>query len=342
LEGKFPWFVDDMKLKNVIKGESFIKAHQIKVDKVMEDGTLLAEVDAEYTGGAGVVLTTKLLLPGFLASIFGECDIEIQVKLLKIRATVYVFMPRDFSEKFSLCFETFPNKDLMEFDLEVFVGKNRFPLVHQTQSLERLAQSIVMRLMCHALVYPSSLRFYLPYPGRKPMAKIQKYLTQADVEKKRKKKKNKEGKELQPRIELSMKQISDAKKLQQRKKACVAFFEEVVMKEDRKAVLDLCDDKFEVFGFSDLDLQTEGAEAFFVSLADLKRRFQNFQMVVDSDVGVEEGESVVWSLRGMQLAKVWNKMPPSTPIGTGFRGASMFYFDSFGKIVGIEFFFVLQ
>lgn len=109
-----------------------------------------------------------------LANIFGSCDLEFRVQLMKIRGVVYILMPRDFDLKFSLCFERLPDMALTEFDVECYVGPNRFPLACQAEALQDLAQSIVARLLCHALVYPSCLRFFLPYPGRKPQAKIQK------------------------------------------------------------------------------------------------------------------------------------------------------------------------
>jgi hypothetical protein len=51
-------------------------------------------------------------------------------------------------------------------------------------------------------------------------------------------------------------------------------------------------------------------------------------------------------LRGVQMLKIWNKFPGTAPPGapvlvTGFRGSANFFFDMFGKIVGIEFFWVL-
>jgi hypothetical protein len=65
-------------------------------------------------------------------------------------------------------FEKFPELDLVKFDVEVFAGAARVPLIAQHELLGQFAASLVLRLMCHALVHPSALRFYLPYPGRKP------------------------------------------------------------------------------------------------------------------------------------------------------------------------------
>lgn len=78
----------------------------MKVDKIDGDGTLLGEVDAEYSGGAGVKLLTRVVLPGLLGRLFGSCPVEIVVRLVRIRAIVYVLMPRNFEEKvFILCFD---------------------------------------------------------------------------------------------------------------------------------------------------------------------------------------------------------------------------------------------
>jgi|JI10StandDraft_1071094.scaffolds.fasta_scaffold1726348_1 hypothetical protein len=70
--------------------------------------------------------------------------------------------------QFSLVFEKFPELDLVKFDVEVLVGARKFPLVSLHETIREFANSLVLRLMCHGLVYPSSMRFFLPYPGRKP------------------------------------------------------------------------------------------------------------------------------------------------------------------------------
>ena len=81
--------------------------HQVKVDKVAADGTLLGEVDAEYSGGAGVRLLTRIVLPGLLGTLFGSCPIEIVVRLVRIRAMLFILMPRNFNEKVQLIFFCF-------------------------------------------------------------------------------------------------------------------------------------------------------------------------------------------------------------------------------------------
>jgi hypothetical protein len=53
----------------------------------------------QYSGGAGVRLFTRVLLPGVLGRVFGGCPVEIVVRLVRIRAIVFVLMPRNFDEK---------------------------------------------------------------------------------------------------------------------------------------------------------------------------------------------------------------------------------------------------
>ena len=340
-EGKWPSFLDDISFRQLIKGSGFVKAHQIKLDQVDPDGTLLAEVDAEYSGGAGVIMQTRLLLPGILDRIFGSCPIEFRVQLMRIRATVWINMPRGFDEKFSLCFRKFPNPDLMDFDVECYVGPNRFPLACQADTLQNLAQSIVHRLMCHALVYPSSLCFFLPYPGRKPGAKFKKYLRPVDIEKRRaakKKNANKPRPEVEP-VPLSNKQISNAKKIEQRKKVSLEFFERILEQEDTGHLLSLVDEKVEVFGFSEGEFaHVIGVDPFKNALADLKRRFSEAHWMIQEETVVEEGVQIVWALEGVQIAKVFNTFPQAPPVRARFFGMAIFFFDWFGKIIGIEFY----
>ncbi len=353
--GKWPWFLEEIRYVGMIKGGGFITAHQIKVDKIAADGTLLGEVDAEYSGGAGVKLHTRVMLPGVLGRLFGSCPVEIVVRLVRIRAIVFVLMPRDFDEKFSLMFEKMPVLDMVKFDVEVYAGAARIPLVRAVDTINNFAASAVLRLMCHGLVYPSSLRFYLPYPGRKPQAKIQKYLTPSDAEKYIKAKARitasmppGEG-QSDTGEPLSAKQVADNKKIAVRRRVATEFFERVLGREEESAAVlsQLCDaDTLEVLGFSDIEPHSYGAQSFLLSLTELRRRLQNMTVSIDSESVTEEGVVVVFSLRGIQMSKIWNKFPANAPfsgppLATGFRGCASFFFDMFGKIIGVEFFWVL-
>ncbi len=197
------------------------------------------------------------------------------------------------------------------------------------------------------------MRFFLPYPGRKPQAKVQKYLTPADAEKYVKAKarisaRAVAGAEQSETGEpLTAKQIAERRKVATRHKVAVAFFERVIQKDEVEALAELCEEEnLEVLGFSDTEPHCYGSHSFLLSLAELKRRLQSLSVSIDSESVTEEGVVVVFSLRGVQMSKIWNKFPGNAPPGgpplvTGFRGAANFFFDMFGKIIGIEFFWVL-
>lgn len=146
---------------------------------------------------------------------------------------------------------------------------------------------------------------------------------------------------------LSSKQIRDQRKNAQRKKVACDFFDKVLG--DRSPtgmevwLRSLCDDDVQVFGFSDVEPEIVGYQKLIAAVVDLNRRFQDLTFDVDETAVLEEGVLVTWSLRGIQLARVWSKMPIATnpPVVTGFRGTAMVSFDSFGKIIAVEFCMVL-
>lgn len=160
-------------------------------------------------------------------------------------------MPGDFSEKFSLMFERFPwdsvdfRQGLSRFasawlasrvsinrSVECNVSRQGYPLLSASGVLARFAQSAVMRLMTRALVYPSRLRFFLPYPGRKPHPKVQRYVPPDEVAKKRLKdagkKPSADAAGVPEVTAATLKQQRDQRKNQQRRKVAVDFFEKVL------------------------------------------------------------------------------------------------------------------
>lgn len=119
------------------------------------------------------------------------------------------------------------------------------------------------------------------------------------------------------------------------------FFEKVLQLDHFALASGFCDDEVEVFGFSDIDAHIIGVQQFVIALTDLRRRFQFMTFSADDVNVVEEGVVVGWSIRGVQIAKVWSKYPLSPPIASGFRGTALVAFDSFGKIVSMEFYWAL-
>lgn len=248
-----------------------------------------------------------------------------------------------------------------------------------------------MRLMTRALVYPSRLRFFLPYPGRKPDPKVQRYIPPAGnslfcssfpsfsfvwargvcflfffffpflllsltlfcsveaakMRAKAAKDPSKKAKDAAETDSLSLKQLREQRKNAQRKKVACDFFEKVLGDRSPSGMevwlRSLCDDELQVFGFSDMDPEIVGYQRLILAVTDLSRRFQDLKFDVDDTSVLEEGVLITWSMRGVQLAKVWSKMPivAVPPVQTGFRGTAMVSFDSFGKIIAVEFFTVL-
>lgn len=134
--GKWPsWLLKGgIKLGNVIKGRGFLCLHGVKIDRDKENpNDLMAQLDVEYSGGAGVRLLTILKVGSYL-----ECPVEIVVKLIHLRGTLYLYMPGDFSEKFSLMFEKFP-WDNVDFSVEVFVSRHRIPIIDLSGVIARFA-----------------------------------------------------------------------------------------------------------------------------------------------------------------------------------------------------------
>ena len=104
-------------------------------------------------------------------------------------------------------------------------------------------------------------------------------------------------------------------------------------------MLSLVDEKVEVFGFSEGEFaHVTGVDPFKNALTDLKRRFSEAHWMIQSETVVEEGVQIVWALEGVQIAKVFNTFPQSPPVRARFFGMAIFFFDSFGKIIGIEFY----
>ncbi len=121
------------------------------------------------------------------------------------------------------------------YSIECNVSRHRYPLLSASGVLARFAQSAVMRLMTRALVYPSRMRFFLPYPGRKPQPKVQRYVPPDEVAKKRLKGASAAAatdKKADPAAAeataASLKQQRDLRKNQQRRKVSVDFFEKVL------------------------------------------------------------------------------------------------------------------
>ena len=343
--GKWPAILKGLKFHRIIKGNGFITAHKVKVDKCFADGSLMAQVDAEYQGGAGVSIGTTAVLAPF-GSTLGVCDIEIVVTLLHIRTLLYVFMPRNFKEKFSLCFEKFPDLENVKFGVEVYVGRRKVPLVNHFSVVKTFAESLVMMLMCRSLVYPSRLRFFLPYPGRKNQAKIQRFLPPAEMKKRALKKGKTTGGEAKSTfdgvtLKPTVKQLRDSRKNAQRKKSALEFFERILKMQMTATLCTLCDEEIEVFGFSDIDLHIVGQQSLMIALTDLRRRFQDLTFSVSEECVVEEGVLITWAMKGVQIAKVWSKYPNDPPEAIEYNGTAMFSFDSFGKIVALEFFWNL-
>ncbi len=74
-----------VQLGHVIKGRGFVCLHGVKLDRDKDNSNdLIAQLDVEYSGGAGVVLLTTVAVAGL------ECPVELVVRLLHIRATLYL------------------------------------------------------------------------------------------------------------------------------------------------------------------------------------------------------------------------------------------------------------
>ena len=137
---------------------------------------------------------------------------------------------------------------MVKFDVEVLVGERKFPLVAQHDLINQFVTSLVLRLMCHGLVYPSSMRFFLPYPGRKPQAKIQKYLTPLEAEKYVKlKKRLQAGKGKEEESEpLTTKQLADLRKSEQRLRVVQEFFASVLERDEGGYLHQIADEELVV------------------------------------------------------------------------------------------------
>lgn len=134
--GKWPsWLIKGgIRLGNIIKGRGFLCLHGVKMDRDKENpNDLIAQLDVEYSGGAGVRLLTTLRVGSIL-----ECPVEIVVKLLHLRAPLYLYMPGDFSERFSLMFEKLP-WDSVDFSVECYVSRHRFPVIDLSGVIAKFA-----------------------------------------------------------------------------------------------------------------------------------------------------------------------------------------------------------
>lgn len=66
----------------------------------------------------------------------------------------------------------------------------------------------------------------------------------------------------------------------------------------------LCDDDFQVFGFSDMEPRIVGYQSLIVAVAELRRRITGLSFEVDDVAVLEEGVLITWAMRGLQQAKV--------------------------------------
>jgi len=165
-----PDFVAPIRLENMGLGDSFIRAHGVRLTGTNLSNEMVGEIDLEYCGGSGIDLATGLYLnwPRDKAQLI---PVKAKVRIQQVAGKAQLYAAKEPQCRWWFFFAEEPNISI-SINITVGQGGVKSNLTSLPQ-LRNFIQSVAKNAIISAFVWPSKITLNIPIPGKKLEPKVE-------------------------------------------------------------------------------------------------------------------------------------------------------------------------
>eukprot|EP01097_Dermamoeba_algensis_P001677 TRINITY_DN162_c0_g1_i1.p1 TRINITY_DN162_c0_g1~~TRINITY_DN162_c0_g1_i1.p1 ORF type:complete len:636 (-),score=143.54 TRINITY_DN162_c0_g1_i1:128-2035(-) len=285
---ELPSFLGEIKVLDVYLGTEIFVFDNFRAGSTSIPDELLIETDISYRGGFGITLSTEMYvnIPVPKAAIL---PVTIYVYVTHLAGKAHIRAPPKLVSPFSFCFVDPP---FFDFVLQVNLGKSSKLKIDLRPAIAIGLKKSINRF----LVYPSTVSFNIPYPGKKLSPSAHPY--DPSPSKKSSKK--------------TVRAPSESTSLVSKKFICMRYIQEAINAGDFGVVDEIFAPDVLVHGQSlKSQIVFHGRRGIKLHIRKLRSAFNPLQIEVEDMIADSNHLYMRWILSGKNKGTIWHISHPS-------------------------------